>query len=149
VAVVLLVNTVGAIIYLLVAPSQAGALARERGSVCPALSSHREHCRSFVEGRATTPTSDDGSNPDHGTHQGLCDRTTLDAVDLVVQERWLFGFLGPNRAGKTTTLRILTALARPTSGSVQVLGHEVTSAGNTVRAPTSASCPTSPASTHD
>jgi len=58
----------------------------------------------------------------------------LDAVDLVVEEGSVFGFLGPNGAGKTTTLRILTGLARPTSGSVQILGHDVAMAGNTVRA---------------
>jgi len=61
-------------------------------------------------------------------------KRALDAIDLVVEEGSVFGFLGPNGAGKTTTLRILTGLARPTSGSVQVLGHEVASAGNTVRA---------------
>jgi ABC-2 type transport system ATP-binding protein len=62
------------------------------------------------------------------------DQRALDAIDLVVEEGSVFGFLGPNGAGKTTTLRILTGLARPTSGSVQILGHEVASAGNAVRA---------------
>jgi len=57
----------------------------------------------------------------------------LDAVDLVVQEGSIFGFLGPNGAGKTTMLRLLTGLARPTSGSVRVLGHDVAAAGNAVR----------------
>jgi len=36
----------------------------------------------------------------------------------------VFGFLGPNGSGKTTTLRILTGLAHATSGSVRVLGAE-------------------------
>src|ERR1035437_1944838 len=58
----------------------------------------------------------------------------LDSVDLVVQEGSVFGFLGPNGAGKTTTLHILTGLARPTSGSAQILGQDVASAGNAVRA---------------
>lgn len=61
-------------------------------------------------------------------------KRALDAVDLSVEEGSIFGFLGPNGAGKTTLLRLLTGLARPTGGSVQVLGHDVTSAGNTVRA---------------
>lgn len=61
-------------------------------------------------------------------------KRALNAIDLVVEEGSVFGFLGPNGAGKTTTLRILTGLARPTSGSVQILGHEVASAGNTLRA---------------
>jgi len=62
------------------------------------------------------------------------EKHALDSVDLVVEEGSVFGFLGPNGAGKTTTLHILTGLARPTSGSVQILGHDVASAGNSVRA---------------
>src|SRR5665647_1918600 len=62
------------------------------------------------------------------------EKSALDAVDLVVKEGSIFGFLGPNGAGKTTALRVLTGLARPTSGSVQILDHDVASAGNSVRA---------------
>ena len=62
------------------------------------------------------------------------EKCALDHVDLRVEEGSLFGFLGPNGAGKTTMLRILTGLARPTSGSVSVLGHDVAHAGNAVRA---------------
>jgi len=62
------------------------------------------------------------------------DKNALDAMDLTVPEGTVFGFLGANGAGKTTTLRLLTGLARPTSGSVQVLGHDVATAGNAVRA---------------
>ncbi|WP_223692370.1 ABC transporter ATP-binding protein [Leifsonia poae] len=61
-------------------------------------------------------------------------RKALDAVDLTVEEGSIFGFLGPNGAGKTTTLRLITGLARPTSGTVRVLGENVSDAGNTVRA---------------
>ncbi|GAB3578632.1 ABC transporter ATP-binding protein [Leifsonia lichenia] len=61
-------------------------------------------------------------------------RHALDAVDLSVDEGSVFGFLGPNGAGKTTALRIITGLARPTSGTVRVLGQDVASAGNAVRA---------------
>lgn len=53
----------------------------------------------------------------------------LDGLDLAVPEGSVFGFLGPNGAGKTTTLRILAGLARPTSGSVTILGHDAGSAG--------------------
>jgi ABC-2 type transport system ATP-binding protein len=58
----------------------------------------------------------------------------LDRVDLTVPEGSVFGFLGPNGAGKTTTLRILAGLAHPTAGHAQILGHDVVSATNQVRA---------------
>jgi len=61
------------------------------------------------------------------------EKHALDSVDIVVEEGSIFGFLGPNGAGKTTTLHILTGLARPTSGSAQILGRDVASAGNSVR----------------
>ncbi|HEY5548844.1 MAG TPA: ABC transporter ATP-binding protein [Coriobacteriia bacterium] len=62
------------------------------------------------------------------------EKRALDHVDLRVEEGSIFGFLGPNGAGKTTTLRILTGLAHPTKGTVHVLGHDVASAGNAMRA---------------
>lgn len=60
-------------------------------------------------------------------------KRALDAVDLSVEEGSIFGFLGPNGAGKTTMLRLMTGLARPTGGSVRLLGQDVASAGNAVR----------------
>ena len=62
------------------------------------------------------------------------DTRALDSVDLTVEEGSIFGFLGPNGAGKTTMLRLVTGLARPTSGTVHVLGRDVATAGNAVRA---------------
>jgi ABC-2 type transport system ATP-binding protein len=62
------------------------------------------------------------------------DTIALDAVDLTVQPGVVFGFLGRNGAGKTTALRILSGLARATSGTARVLGHDVAGAGNAVRA---------------
>lgn len=43
-------------------------------------------------------------------------------IDLEVDRGEIFGFLGPNGAGKSTTIRMLLGLARPTSGSAEVLG---------------------------
>jgi ABC-2 type transport system ATP-binding protein len=57
----------------------------------------------------------------------------LDRVDLVVRPGIVFGFLGRNGAGKTTALRILSGLARPTAGTASVLGHDVTRASDAVR----------------
>ena len=46
-------------------------------------------------------------------------------VDLAVPRGSVFGFLGPNGSGKTTTIRIMLGLAAATSGSVRVLGEEM------------------------
>ena len=61
------------------------------------------------------------------------DAVALDGIELAVPRGSVFGFLGPNGAGKTTALRILTGLARPTSGEARILGADVSTAGNSVR----------------
>ena len=57
----------------------------------------------------------------------------VDDLTFSVERGSIFGLLGPNGAGKTTTLRIMTTLARPTSGTVEVLGHDVVKAPLDVR----------------
>ncbi len=54
-------------------------------------------------------------------------------VSLEVAEGEIYGFLGPNGAGKSTTVRVLTTLLQPTSGSGSVLGHDVVGERTTVR----------------
>jgi ABC-2 type transport system ATP-binding protein len=49
----------------------------------------------------------------------------LDRVRFDIEEGEFFGLLGPNGAGKTTLISILAGLARPSSGSVVVRGHDV------------------------
>jgi ABC-2 type transport system ATP-binding protein len=49
----------------------------------------------------------------------------LDGVSFEIQPGEFFGLLGPNGAGKTTLISILAGLVRATSGSVQVMGHDV------------------------
>jgi ABC-2 type transport system ATP-binding protein len=51
--------------------------------------------------------------------------TAVDAIDLAVEPGQFFGFLGPNGAGKSTTIKMLTGLLAPTSGSIQILGQDL------------------------
>jgi ABC-2 type transport system ATP-binding protein len=60
-----------------------------------------------------------GLTKSFGTHNAV------DSIDLKVPRGSIFGFLGPNGSGKTTTIRMLLALAEPTSGSINLLGHEI------------------------
>jgi ABC-type multidrug transport system ATPase subunit len=47
----------------------------------------------------------------------------VDKLSLKVRRGEVYGFLGPNGSGKTTTLRMLLGLTRPTSGTAEVLGE--------------------------
>src|SRR3954454_10763072 len=52
-------------------------------------------------------------------------RAALEHIDLVVPRGVAFGFLGANGAGKTTLIRLLLGLARPTTGSMRILGRDL------------------------
>ncbi|WP_328749597.1 ABC transporter ATP-binding protein [Streptomyces sp. NBC_00285] len=56
----------------------------------------------------------------------------VDGLDLTVPAGSVFGFLGPNGSGKTTTIRMLMGLIEPTSGSARVLGRPMPRAARTV-----------------
>jgi ABC-type multidrug transport system ATPase subunit len=53
------------------------------------------------------------------------DRVAVDGIDLVVPRGSVYGFLGPNGSGKTTTIRMLLGLVEPTSGTRSLLGHPI------------------------
>jgi len=69
-----------------------------------------------------------------GLEKSFGSRRALRGLDLSIPRGGVFGILGPNGAGKTTTVRILAALARPDSGSVEVLGRDARKEARAVRA---------------
>jgi ABC-2 type transport system ATP-binding protein len=54
------------------------------------------------------------------------DFTAVERVNLSVEPGQFYGFLGPNGAGKSTTIKMLTGLLAPTSGSIRILGEDLT-----------------------
>nr|WP_245862884.1 ATP-binding cassette domain-containing protein [Georgenia soli] len=56
----------------------------------------------------------------------------VDGVDLAVPRGSVFGFLGPNGSGKTTTIRVMLGLASATAGQVHLLGREMPRHGREV-----------------
>lgn len=60
-------------------------------------------------------------------------QTAVDRVSFNVEVGEVFALLGPNGAGKTTILRMLTTLLKPTSGTIQVLGHNLQSESQAIR----------------
>ena len=61
------------------------------------------------------------------------EKVAVDGIDLDVAKGEIYGFLGPNGAGKSTTVRMLTTLLLPTSGSANVAGYDVRDKAEMVR----------------
>lgn len=53
------------------------------------------------------------------------DRNVVDGISFAVERGTIFGFLGPNGSGKTTTIKMLSGLVRPTAGAASVAGFDV------------------------
>ncbi len=53
----------------------------------------------------------------------------LDGLSLTVERGEIFGFLGGNGAGKTTAIKVLMSLMRPTAGQARILGRDVAEVG--------------------
>jgi len=68
-----------------------------------------------------------------GAGRTFGDRVALRPLDLAVERGEVFGLLGPNGSGKTTTLRILATLIRPTVGGARIAGYDVTTEAMSVR----------------
>ncbi len=61
------------------------------------------------------------------------DFTAVDGVSFAVKKGEIFGFLGPNGAGKSTTIKMLTTLLYPTSGSAKICGYDIVKDRDQVR----------------
>ena len=60
-----------------------------------------------------------------GLTKSFGSHNAVDAIDLRVPRGSIFGFLGPNGSGKTTTIRMLLGLANISAGEVSLLGYAV------------------------
>jgi len=64
----------------------------------------------------------------HGLTRCFGDLRAVDGLDLEVRTGCFYGFLGPNGAGKSTTIKMLTGLLAPTSGTMRVLDQDLSDA---------------------
>jgi len=82
------------------------------------------------------PASDVSADAFAVETEGLTKRfggaTVVDNIALRVPAGSVFGFLGPNGSGKTTTIRMLLGLVNPSAGSVRLLGRTMPEAAHTV-----------------
>jgi ABC-2 type transport system ATP-binding protein len=93
----------------------------------PAFSAHP------VTGQPPGPSTVAPAVSAHGLTKRFGDFLAVDGVDFDVFRGEIFGFLGPNGSGKTTTIRLTLGLLQPSSGSVEVLGIPVSKAPQKIR----------------
>jgi ABC-2 type transport system ATP-binding protein len=79
--------------------------------------------------RATTRADKSAPVVTRGLTKRFRRQVVVDAVDLSVPAGAVYGFLGPNGSGKTTTIRMLLGLIRPTAGEVDLLGAAMAGEG--------------------
>jgi ABC-2 type transport system ATP-binding protein len=78
----------------------------------------------------TTPTAGSGTPPAVeavGLKKRFGALHAVDGIDLALEPGRIYGLLGPNGSGKTTLIRLLTGLARATSGEARILGERMPS----------------------
>ena len=69
----------------------------------------------------------------HALRKVFGERVALEGLNLVVHRGEIFGLLGANGSGKTTTIRMLCGLLAPTSGEARVVGYDVVRDAEKVR----------------
>ncbi|HEY9714821.1 MAG TPA: ABC transporter ATP-binding protein, partial [Chroococcales cyanobacterium] len=60
-------------------------------------------------------------------------QTVVNELSFAVERGEIFGFLGPNGSGKTTTIKMLCGLVRPTAGTASVNGFDILTESDAVR----------------
>ena len=73
----------------------------------------------------TTTTSNGFAIRSSGLTRDFGALRAVDSLSIEVPAGIVFGFLGPNGSGKTTTIRLLLGLLEPSAGRAEVLGHDV------------------------
>ncbi|MFV1917193.1 MAG: ABC transporter ATP-binding protein [Patescibacteria group bacterium] len=61
------------------------------------------------------------------------DLTAVDNLNLHVKKGEIFGLIGPNGAGKTTAIKMMVGILPPTSGSVEIAGHDIQRDGSSAK----------------
>lgn len=74
-------------------------------------------------------TAPDDAIGTDGLSKRFGSRTVVDSIDLRVPRGAVFGFLGPNGSGKTTTIRMLLGLVSATAGDIRLLGRPMPADG--------------------
>ena len=67
-------------------------------------------------------------------HFGKGKIKAVDELDLIIYENETFGLLGPNGSGKTTTVRLLNGILKPTRGTANINGYNISEDTNKVKA---------------
>ena len=61
----------------------------------------------------------------HGLTKKFGHKVAVNGIDIAVPEGEVWGFLGPNGSGKTTTIRMLCGLLHPDAGQGTCLGYDI------------------------
>jgi len=66
--------------------------------------------------------------------KAYADKIALSGISLKVEPGQIYGILGPNGSGKTTMLKLISSIIKPSSGRISVMGHDTVSENNFVKA---------------
>ena len=101
-----------------------------------ALLPHRDGDTGFISRPKPEGTAQSGDAPAieaSGLVMRFGDFTAVDHVDFRIERGEIFGFLGSNGCGKTTTMKMLTGLLTPTEGEARIFGKRIEGGGMEMR----------------